>query len=37
MMPGEIVYLKFNDIEKVEEIMIGITGSYTYTGDKTVK
>lgn len=36
MWPGDIVYLTFFD-NTTEEIMIGITGSYTYIGEKNVK
>jgi hypothetical protein len=37
-MPGDIIYLEFFD-GTVEPIMIGITGSYTYTvgADKPVR
>lgn len=35
MWPGDIVYVTFFD-GTTEEIMIGITGSYTYVGDKKV-
>ena len=37
MMPGDIVYLYFEGEGTPQEIMIGITGSYTYTGsDKNI-
>ena len=32
MMPGDIIYLLYSDSSVWEPIMIGITGSYTYTG-----
>jgi len=35
MWPGDIAYITFFD-GTTEEIMIGITGSYTYVGDKKV-
>lgn len=34
MMPGDIIYLQFFDSDDWEPIMIGITGSYTYTVGK---
>ena len=36
MMPGDKVYIYFQDSMEPEEIMIGITGSYSYTADKPV-
>ena len=37
MMPGDIVHLYYADEAEPQDIMIGITGSYTYTGsDKNI-